>query len=40
MMQKAKGGDIVTTGCPYGDARGYEQLHAYLDSLKTWRRNK
>ena len=40
MMQKAKGGDIITTGCPYGDAGGYDQLHAYLDSLKTWTRNK
>lgn len=38
MMQKAAGGDVVTTGCPYGDAKGYDQLHAYLDSLKTWRR--
>jgi hypothetical protein len=38
MMQKAEGGDVVTSGCSYGDAKGYEQLHAYLDSLKTWRR--
>jgi hypothetical protein len=37
-MQRARGADVVTTGCPYGDRAGYEQLHAYLDSLKTWRR--
>ena len=40
MMQKAQGGDVITTGCPYGNARGYDQLHAYLDSLKTWTRKK
>lgn len=38
MMQQVKGSDVVTTGCPYGDRRGYDQLHAYLDSLKQWRR--
>ena len=38
MMQQAKGSDVVTTGCPYGDQAGYAQLHAYLDSLKSWRR--
>jgi hypothetical protein len=38
LMQRARGADVVTTGCPYGDRAGYEQLHAYLDSLKTWRR--
>ena len=40
MMQKAGGGEVVTTGCPYGDRKGYDQLHAYLDSLKTWTRKK
>ena len=40
MMQVAKGSDVVTTGCPYGDKKGYEQLHAYLDSLKHWTRAK
>ncbi len=40
MMQKALGGDVITTGCPYGKAKGYDQLHAYLDSLKTWTRKK
>jgi hypothetical protein len=38
MMQRAVGEEVVTTGCPYGDKAGYDQLHAYLDSLKTWRR--
>lgn len=38
MMQRAKGTDVVTTGCPYGDKLGYQELHAYLDSLKSWRR--
>ena len=38
MMQKAKGSDVVTTGCPYGSRKGYDQLKAYLDSLKTWTR--
>ena len=40
MMQKAKGSDVVTTGCPYGSRKGYDQLKAYLDSLKTWTRKK
>jgi hypothetical protein len=40
MMQRAGGGQVVTTGCPYGDKAGYDQLHAYLDSLKTWRRSQ
>lgn len=38
MMQKAVGADIQTTGCPWGDKAAYEQLHAYLDGLKHWRR--
>lgn len=38
MMQQAKGSEVVTTGCPYGDKAGYDQLHAYLDGLKHWRR--
>ena len=38
MMQRARGTDVVTTGCPYGDKLGYDELHAYLDSLKSWRR--
>ena len=38
MMQVAGGGDVRTTGCAYGNKRGYEQLRTYLDSLKTWSR--
>lgn len=38
MMQKVAGVDVVTTGCAYGDRAEYERLHAYLDSLKHWRR--
>ena len=38
MMQTAANGDVKTTGCAYGNKRGYEQLRAYLDSLKTWSR--
>lgn len=37
MMQRARNG-VHTTGCPYGSKRGYDELHAYLDSLKTWTR--
>jgi len=40
MMQKAQGSDVITTGCPYGDKKGYDQLHAYLDGLKHWTRGK
>lgn len=38
MMQKAEGPTVKTTGCPYGDRRKYDELMAYLDSLKTWTR--
>ena len=38
MMQRAGGGTVKTTGCPYGDRKGYDQLLAYLESLKTWHR--
>lgn len=38
MMQTAHGGNVVTSGCPYGSPKGYKQLLAYLDSLKTWAR--
>ena len=38
MMQTAANGDVKTTGCAYGNKRGYEQLKTYLDSLKTWSR--
>ena len=40
MMQKAKGSDVITTGCRYGHETEYEKLHAYLDSLKAWTREK
>jgi hypothetical protein len=39
MMQTATGG-VKTTGCAWGDRKGYDELHAYLDSLKTWTRTK
>jgi hypothetical protein len=38
MMQDAVGGQVKTTGCAYGNKRGYQQLLTYLDSLKTWSR--
>ena len=38
MMQTAAHGDVKTTGCAYGNKRGYQQLANYLDSLKTWTR--
>ena len=38
MMQTASNGDVKTTGCAYGNKRGYQQLLTYLDSLKTWSR--
>lgn len=37
MIQKAQA-TIATTGCAYGSRKGYDQLLAYLESLKTWRR--
>ena len=40
MMQKAGGGTVITPGCPYGDPKGYQQLLAYLESLKVWTRKK
>lgn len=38
MIQRAHNG-VVTTGCAYGDKRAYDELLAYLESLKTWTRN-
>ena len=40
MTQRAREGTVVTSGCAWGDRKGYDQLHAYLDSLKTWTRKK
>ena len=37
MIQRARGG-ITTTGCRYGSQKGYDELLAYLESLKTWTR--
>ena len=39
MMQRAAGGQVATSGCPYGDAKGYDVLFQYLDGLKAWRRS-
>jgi hypothetical protein len=38
LMQDAVGGQVKTSGCAYGNKRGYQQLVTYLDSLKTWSR--
>ena len=38
MMQKAGGGTVKTTGCRYGGRKAYDELLAYLDSLKQWTR--
>jgi hypothetical protein len=38
MMQRAAGGTVTTTGCPYGDRKAYDKLLAYLEGLKAWRR--
>ena len=35
LMQTAGGGQVKTTGCPYGDLKGYKQVLAYIDTLKT-----
>jgi hypothetical protein len=37
MIQKAHNG-VTTTGCAYGSKKGYDQLLAYLEGLKTWTR--
>ena len=38
MMQRAAGGTVTTTGCPYGDRKAYDKLLAYLEGLKEWHR--
>jgi len=38
MIQRALGGEVKTSGCAYGDKAGYDQLLAYLEGLKSWRR--
>ena len=37
MIQRAHNG-ITTTGCRYGSRKAYDELLAYLESLKTWTR--
>ncbi|MBL8552801.1 MAG: hypothetical protein JNL41_00880 [Phenylobacterium sp.] len=37
MIQRATS-KVHTTGCAYGSKRGYDELLAYLESLKTWTR--
>ena len=38
MMQRAEGGTVKTSGCPYGDHKAYDKLLAYLEGLKEWHR--
>ena len=35
IRQDATGGQMKTTGCAYGNKHGYEQLQAYVESLKA-----
>lgn len=37
LMQTASGGQMQTTGCPYGDPKGYKRVLAYIEALKTVR---
>ena len=37
MIQRARNG-VHTSGCAYGSRKGYDDLLAYLESLKTWTR--
>jgi hypothetical protein len=37
MIQRAEGG-VRTDGCAYGSKAGYDELYAYLESLKSWTR--
>ena len=37
MIQRAQA-TVHTTGCAYGSKRGYDELLAYLESLKSWTR--
>jgi hypothetical protein len=34
LMQVAANGQETTTGCPYGDPKGYQKVLAYIESLK------
>jgi len=35
LMEVAERGQVTITGCPYGDKKGYGQIVAYLESLKS-----
>ncbi len=35
LIQTAGGGQVKTSGCPYGDLKGYKQVLDYIDSLKA-----
>jgi hypothetical protein len=37
MIQRAQGG-IRTSGCAWGSRKAYDELFAYLESLKSWTR--
>ena len=37
MIQRAHNG-VHTSGCAYGNQKAYDELLAYLESLKTWTR--
>jgi len=37
MIQRARNG-VTTDGCAYGSQRAFDELKAYLESLKTWTR--
>jgi hypothetical protein len=39
MIQRAQGG-VTTSGCAYGDRKAYDELLAYMESLKTWTRKE
>lgn len=38
MIQRAHNG-VHTSGCAYGNQKAYDELLAYLESLKTWTRS-
>ena len=38
MIQRAHNG-VHTSGCAYGNKKAYDELLAYLESLKTWTRS-
>ena len=35
LMHTAAGGQVKTSGCPYGDIKGYQTVLTYIDSLKA-----